>query len=220
MERSTESAESLDRVSSGLVSRLLGTGKRATVGARLIWIGVLMLVVVGLVGWLVSRGSTRASVATTRPADTGPSARSSSASGSRAGGRSPAAVAPSSVSWHILASRTTRQIQNEYLPPSTASGIFLIMDVAATNATRDVVTLHDDQVALDIDGSEYPLDSAALSALELAGHKALSGTLGPEATAAGWVVFDVPRAAIAARPRLCLDVRALDLPTRSQGCLS
>ena len=162
----------------------------------LVWIGVLMLVVVGVVGWMVTRGKPTSIAAGRAPARSASNSRSTSGA---------AGVLPSSLTWHILSSHTTRRIENEYLPASTARGVYLIMDVAATNGTRNVVALDNDQLDLDLDGTEYPLDATALSSLELAGHRALTAaTLGPEATAEGWLVFDVPRAAITSTPRLCL----------------
>jgi hypothetical protein len=207
-------SERLVRGRGGLPSRR--TGKRTIVGRGLVWTGLLMLVVVGTVGWLVSRDTPASRFAGRAAA--GPASSSPSTSG-----RAPAGVIPDSLRWHILSSHTTRRIENEYLPPSTAHGVYLIMDVAATNGTSGSVRLDDDQLGLDLDGTEYPLDAAALSSLELAGHKALSGTtLAPEATTEGWLVFDVPRTAITSTARLCLGVRAVGAPrsTAAAGCIS
>jgi len=217
MDRLTEPSESTDPAR-GPVLRLLRRGRRARVGTRLLSTGALMLAIVAVVGWLVSRDH-RAQVSAVRPVGSVPGPRSASSPGPRSHRRAPTGIVPSSLSWRILASRTTRRIVNAYLPPMTARGIYLIMDVVATNGTRGAVTLKNDQIALDIGGSAYRLDSGALSSLELAGHKALSGTtLRPDATVEGWVVFDVPQTAATATPRLCLGTRAADRPAPSAGC--
>jgi Domain of unknown function (DUF4352) len=215
MDRWADPSNPIDRLGralDGLGWRRMG--KRAIVGRGLVWTGLLMLVVVGAVGWVVTRGKPAPVVAGRAPARSISSSRTSSGQ---------ASVSADSVTWQILSSHTTRRIENEYLPASTAHGVYLIMDVTATNGTSSVVNLANDHLDLDLGGTEYPLDATALSSLELAGHKALSGaTLDPEGTAQGWLVFDVPPAAIRSTPRLCLGTQAIGAARTpaAAGCVS
>lgn len=160
---------------------------------RLMLLGLGILVAVVAIGWAFERPGTppRHPVASPAPRP--------EASFSNAG----SAV---SLRWRIVKTYTTRRIVNAYLPPTRASGVYLIMDISTTNGSGHIVVLDPSHVSLDLAGSHYPVDAAAVSALELAGHRGLSGTgLEPETTTSGWVVFDVPPAAVAARPQLCLD---------------
>jgi len=108
------------------------------------------------------------------------------------------------VSLHVLRSYTAHRIENAYLP-ATANGVYLIMDVSATNGASHVVALTSLELKLDLGGARYQPDAHGLSALELSGHGLLTATnLAPASTASGWLVFDVPPAAATATPQLCL----------------
>jgi len=114
----------------------------------------------------------------------------------------------------VLSSYTAHRIQNEYLP-ATASGVYLIMDVSATNGASQVVKLTNVQLKVDLGGAKYPPDAHGLSALELSGHGLLTGSnLAPASTRSGWLVFDVPPAAAKATPQLCLDLPQLGAAAR------
>jgi hypothetical protein len=188
------------------------------VARKLVLLGLLALVVVAAVGWSVSRSrhgslSPRAAAVPSIPAPQSHATSASHVPHPRATGR----VAADTVTWQIRRAYTTHRIENEYLP-STASGIYLIMNVVVTNDTNNAVTLDGDHVNLRLDETDYPLDATALSALELAGHKALSGTLGPAATATGWVVFDVAPSTNTSAPHFCLKPAAGEETTASTGC--
>lgn len=169
--------------------------KRSRLGRdkRLMLAGLAILVAVLAVGWAFEGPGS-------------PSAHPSSGVSIPARARvATSASGPDGLSWRIVASYTARRIVNAYLPPARASGIYLIMDVRTTNGSGHTVVLDSRHLSLDLAGARYPLDAAAVSALELAGHRGLSGTgLGPETTTSGWVVFDVPPTAVASTPRLCL----------------
>jgi hypothetical protein len=188
------------------------------VARRLVIAGLFTLVVVAAVGWSVSRDrhastSPKAASVTSVAAPRPHAASAGGVSRPSAGGR----VSAATVTWQIRRVYTTHRIENEYLP-STASGIYLVMDVVVKNDTNDVVTLDSDHVHLLLDETDYPLDPVALSALELAGHKALSGTLGPAGTASGWVVFDVAPSTNTSTPHLCLKPAAGQEASPSTGC--
>jgi hypothetical protein len=195
-----------------------GARRRGDVARRILLCGLLTLIVVAAVGWSVSqsRNASRSS-----PTASVPSLRASPSHEGSVGNASPPVssrrVTADSVTWHIRSAYTTHRIENEYLP-STASGIYLIMDVVVTNDTNDALTLDGDHVHLRLDETDYSLDATALSALELAGHKALSGTVGPAGTATGWVVFDVAPRMNTSTPHLCLKPPDGDEVSVSSGC--
>jgi hypothetical protein len=113
-------------------------------------------------------------------------------------------VTVDSITWQILSSDTARRIENQYLG-STAKGIYLMVNIAATNSTYQSVRLSNDQAELEVKGTTYPPDPSALTALELGGHNTLSTTdLGPTTTATGWVAYDVPPSALRSNPHLCI----------------
>lgn len=105
----------------------------------------------------------------------------------------------------VVGSSTAGRIVNEYLPPLEAKGVFLLVEVAASNATGETAVFASGQLGLWLAGVRYPVDSAALAALELAGHRALAGAdIAPGATTSGWLVFDVPTDAAGSSPEVCL----------------
>ena len=107
------------------------------------------------------------------------------------------------VTWRVLNSDTSHRIGNQYLA-ATATGVYLIVEVAATNSTSRPVTVHSDQVKLEASGNEYRPDPGSLTALELGGHRTLSlADLDPTVTATGWIAFDVPPQVIHSDPRVC-----------------
>lgn len=109
---------------------------------------------------------------------------------------------------HVLRSYTTHRIKNQYVP-STAHGVYLVMDVAATNTTGHTVTFDGGQISLNLDGTRYAPSADALTALDLTGHTTFAeDDLGPSASATGWVVFDVPAGSVASSLELCLDAQA------------
>lgn len=111
------------------------------------------------------------------------------------------------LSLRVLHSYTTHDIKNEYVP-STARGIYLVMDVTATNRSEHAVALDSGQIRLTLGGRRYKVSADALTALDLTGHTTFSASsLLPSASVSGWVAFDVPAGALAERPQLCLDER-------------
>jgi hypothetical protein len=191
---------------------------RAPISKRLVGAGALILLTVAVlaIGWSLSRSSAPSVSAATRlehPLARAHSPAPAAGEGShiRAGQRR----VSDTLSWHIISSHTSHSIENAYLS-SNATGIYLIVDVVAVNNTDHAVPLSGAQV--DLGATRYRLDANALSALELAGHKGLSGTLDAAATATGWLVFDVRPGAAASSPLLCLDPPASHGSTASAGC--
>jgi Domain of unknown function (DUF4352) len=157
------------------------------VAKKLTVIGAVMLLldVVAAAGWAASRSS------------------HASAAGRTASSTGDASGQAGSLSLRILRSYTSRQIKNAYVPV-TAKGIYVIMDVAATNNGARVATLSGGGIKLELGGVKYALASGGVQGLELAGHKTLPGaTVGPGTTASGWVAFDVPPKSAASVPELC-----------------
>lgn len=108
------------------------------------------------------------------------------------------------LSLHILRSYTTHEIKNEYVP-STAHGVYLVVDVSATNTTHHAVTFDGGQISLEIDGVRYVPSADALTALDVSGRTTFAeDELEPATSSSGWVAFDVPAAALASSPQLCL----------------
>jgi hypothetical protein len=108
------------------------------------------------------------------------------------------------LSLHVLRSYTTRAIKNQYVP-STAHGVYLVMDVTATNTTGHAVTFDGGQISLSLDGTRYAPSPDALTALDLTGHSTFAeNDLEPSASASGWVAFDVPSGVLTSTAQLCL----------------
>ncbi len=183
-------------------------------GRRFVSVGVLVLIAVVAVGWLTDRHKPA-----TPPALAAPKPGSHQRASVRKSTAPVTAAGP--LTWHILSTHTTRRIENQYLP-SVASGVYVVMDITATNATGHTVPLDTHRVDLELGRIEYPLDSRALSALALAGDKTFSVTdLAPKGTATGWVVFDVPPRAVAATHQLCIaGPVALDSGAATAACMS
>jgi Domain of unknown function (DUF4352) len=180
------------------------------VAKKLLLIGSVFLVVdvLALAGWRVSHSG---SIKTSKTA-----ALSSSRSTTVRAGPSPLResqrLATEPLTWRVVRSITARHIQNSYVTV-TAKGIYLIMDVVATNTSSQGVTLSSKGINLELAGEAYPLDSDGVSGLELAGRRPLNGIqLAPATSAAGWVAFDVPRTAITSKPELCLDRQSCPAP--------
>jgi Domain of unknown function (DUF4352) len=188
------------------------------VARRLLLFGLLTLIVVAAVGWSLSQNRNGSTSSSSASVPSLPASSSHEASSGNASHPSPTRrETADTVTWHIRSVYTTHRIENEYLP-STASGIYLIMDVVVTNDTNDTLPLDSDHVHLRLDKTDYSLDATALSALELAGHKALSGTVRPAETATGWVVFDVAPRLNTSTPHLCLKPPEGDDVSGSTGC--
>lgn len=167
-------------------------------GKKLVCLGLVALAVAVALGLVVSRNrpQSAASAATAR-------ARVTVSLNGQAGIRRSGVLM-----LRVLSSYTTRRIENEYVPV-TAQGTYVIMDVSASNETSHALPLRPALVTLDVGGVEHSLDASALTALELAGHKALATTsLRPDETTAGWVVFDVPPHALRATTSLSLGAHA------------
>jgi hypothetical protein len=161
-------------------------GVASMLGKRMVLVGVAV-VVVALVGASLESNATNPASALSTPRGT--------------------ALEMRGLVWRIVSAQTARRIVNQYVP-ATARGIFVILDVRATNATRHIVSLEDDQLKLALGRSVYPVDTSAVAALELAGHRTLPHTdLGPRVTSSGWIAFDVAPTATKSRAQLCIDQR-------------
>jgi Domain of unknown function (DUF4352) len=166
---------------------------------RLFFLGSVLLLAVAVTAVLTRPGGTSSTSSVVRS--------STSPDGTPGGLRAGSRAIADPLSLHILHSYTTRQIKNEYVP-STAHGVYLVIDVAATNTTHHLVTFDGGQFSLEIDGTRYIPSTDALTALDVSGHTTFAeDDLEPSASASGWVAFDVPAGALASSPRLCLEQR-------------
>lgn len=128
-------------------------------------------------------------------------------------------VVGGSISWQVTESTTATRIDNAYLPPSIATGIYVIMDVVAGNGSARAVELDGDDVGLELAGTRYQVDESALASLELAGHSGLTPVdLQPGASVSGWLVFDVPTAAAGSTALLCVDRAGLSGSADAAAC--
>jgi Domain of unknown function (DUF4352) len=168
----------------------------------LVVLGSVTLAVVLALAWSERRGSvTPVAVSTTVARSIEPTASSGDAPARNATRH----VSGVPVSWRVLSDHTSARIQNEYLP-ATAKGIYLIMDVSATNKASTTVTVGNDVIELNLDGTVYQPSTNGVTALELGGDRLLSDlVLDPGATGTGWVAFDVPPSSAGSSPQLCLD---------------
>ena len=168
-------------------------------GKKLVCLGLPGLAVAVVLGLVVSRKRAEPAVNAAAARVTGTVSLESRAGIMRRSG---------AVMLRVLSSYTTRRIENEYVPV-TAQGTYVIMDVSASNDTSHALPLRPALVTLDVGGVEHSLDASALTALELAGHRALATTsLRPDETTVGWVVFDVPPHALRATASLHLGLGA------------
>ena len=194
--------------------RLGGTAVKMS--RNLLAIGSLLLVAVVAAALVVQpnnndsndKGSNKVSAS---GATSGVIGSSTSPDGAPAQVRASGRAVADPLSLHVLRSYTTREIKNQYVP-STAHGIYLVMDVSATNEAGHTVTF-DGQIALNLDGTRYSPSTTALTALDLSGHSTFAESdLEPSASTTGWVAFDVPAGAVASNPQLCLVQRGADHP--------
>ncbi|HWB21945.1 MAG TPA: DUF4352 domain-containing protein [Gaiellaceae bacterium] len=119
----------------------------------------------------------------------------------------------SSLSWRILRSYNARQIENAYIPVK-AKGVYVIMNVAATNNAARPLMLSSSSIRLELNGVKYVLAPAGLQALGLAGDKVLAdSSLRPAGSTSGWLAFDVPLKAAASVPELCLGGTCVPAPS-------
>jgi hypothetical protein len=113
------------------------------------------------------------------------------------------------MTMRVLSSYTARRIESQYLD-STASGVYVVVKIVATNRSGRPLTPSDDEVSFKANRSEYPPDTRPLAALELGGHPELSVVgLRPAATTSGWVAFDVPRYTRRAGSEVCVGPHGL-----------
>src|SRR5579871_6813653 len=141
---------------------------------------------------------------TTGSAGSGDVRSSTSPDGTQAHVRASGRAIPDPLSLHVVRSYTTHAIRNQYVP-STAHGVFLVMDVTATNTTGHVVAFDGGQISLTLNGTRYSPSPNALTALDLSGHTTFAeDDLEPSASATGWVAFDVPPGVLTSSAQLCL----------------
>jgi len=127
-----------------------------------------------------------------------------------------ASLRSATTTWRILSSYTAHRIENEYLD-TTASGIYMIVKIAATNSTDRPLALSADQVSFEAGGTQYAPDPDSVAALELGGHRGLAiPLLPPDATTTGWVAFDVPPGAISSESEVCFRSRGFGT---AAGCI-
>lgn len=109
------------------------------------------------------------------------------------------------LTWRVVSAHRSRRIQNEYLD-ATAVGVYLILELAATNDTGGAVLPGSDRVSLKIGRVDYRPDPTSLGSLELAGLKSIPETaLGPARTTSGWIAFDVPLSVGDSPAAVCFD---------------
>jgi Domain of unknown function (DUF4352) len=175
----------------------------------LILFGAVLLAAVLAIGWTDGRTTAASSAASVQATQA-----SSTASGQLPIGgkalpiKATRQVETGALTWQILSSATSQLIKNQYLP-ATAKGLFLILDVAATDSGEAPVLLNGNHIELKLGGAEYAPDSAGDTALNLGGHKLLSDVdLDAGATATGWIAFDIPATADVSSPELCLGAGA------------
>jgi hypothetical protein len=123
-------------------------------------------------------------------------------------------VVPATLALRIVRLYSARRIENAYLP-AHAKGVYVIMDVAATNGTTANLPLASALIRLVIDQSSYPPSSDGVAGLELSGHKTLASTeLPPATTVSRWIAFDIPVSELASPTSLCYGQRAC-VPVRA-----
>jgi hypothetical protein len=120
------------------------------------------------------------------------------------------------LTWRVISAHASRQIKNQYLD-ATASGVYLIFELTATNATSRPAVPTSDQVTLRIGGVEYSPDPSSRTALELAGEKAVpTVALAARLTTTGWIAFDVGSGALGRPALVCFT----DLSIHAKDCIT
>jgi Domain of unknown function (DUF4352) len=174
---------------------------------RLVLIGSALFVAVAVAAATIGPGHTSSPSQHAAPAAARDSARTFPSTSPRdpsSGVRAGARAGGDALMLHVVRSYTAHRIDNPYVA-STANGIYLIIDVSATNPTGHSVLLNSGEITLELGGARYSPSAAALTALDLTDHATFSNTeLEPSATGTGWVAFDVAPAAVDSSPQLCL----------------
>ncbi len=157
---------------------------------RIFLVGSVLLVAVATTAVLTNSGNGPAAKSGSSAASVVGS--STSPDGTSSGVQAGARAIADPLTLHILSSYTTHQIKNEYVP-SVAQGVYLVVDVSATNTTGHAVAFDGGQISLEIDGTRYTPSADALTALDVSGHATFAeDDLEPSASTSGWVAFDVP----------------------------
>ncbi len=180
------------------------------------WI-VLAIVVLGVIGAATggSESSTSADVAAPEaaaPAETEEVPAEDSSSSNVAtddytphvGQGTPVAV--DQLTWRVSGSPYTSATlgDNEYTG-ATANGVFVVVPMTVRNGKNETVTVNSSMVKLVAGGKEYESDSDGQVALMGSSQKSFFlDDIGPDLSQAGTVVFDAPRAALRAKPEVCI----------------
>ncbi len=192
-----------------------------------VWI-VLGIVVLSVIGAAVgdSETSSSGSTADTSQAAAPESAAPDSASKSNVatddytphvGQGTPVAV--DELTWRVrgTASSSTSLGDNEFAN-ATANGIFVVVPMTVKNNKSKTVTVNSSMVKLVAGGKEYETDSEGEFALLGSGQKSFFlEDVGPDLSQDGTVVFDVPPAALRAKPEICIGELGFG---PSRGCIA
>lgn len=100
--------------------------------------------------------------------------------------------------WRVKNATYTKTIgEQQYGIGEKADGVFVVLSLSVRNGKDESVTLTNDIVQLEIDGNKYDVDSDGTVAAIGDGQNAfILEDVGPDVTAKGKVVFDVPRSAL------------------------
>ena len=106
---------------------------------------------------------------------------------------------------------------NEYTG-ATANGVFVVVPMTVRNGKNETVTVNASMLKLVAGGKEYESDNEGQVALMGSGQKSFFlEDIGPDLSQPGTVVFDVPKAALGAKPEVCAGELGFG---PSRGCIA
>ena len=114
-------------------------------------------------------------------------------------------VVVDTLTWQVLGARKAEELGSEFSSES-ADGVYVVAQLRVHNGKDESVTISSDIATLEVNGKEYKYDSDGTTALTLGGggeETFFLKDLGPDVRTTGYVVFDVPPAALRQKPEIC-----------------
>lgn len=102
------------------------------------------------------------------------------------------------AAWKVLSVEKTKQLGGQTGGGMTAEGTFVVIELQVKNTAGEAVNVTGVEVEIaDADNNKYTFDSQNNASLLAAANKEnfVQGSIMPNQTASGWIIFDVPEAA-------------------------
>jgi hypothetical protein len=190
----------------------LALQRKSPMSRLMLLIGLVIMGVVAAVGATFINSNQAHALSVPAPAPS----RDQSSVQEKAGLAEAGAIRRGAMIIRVLNSFTARRIASQYFD-STASGVYVIVKLAATNDTTQPLTLPANALRLRVGSIEYAPDPGSDTALELGGRAEFSASdVTPATTISGWIAFDVPLSIVRSRSQICI---AMLGSTSTVGCM-